>query len=94
VEIVHGCLIRISSAALAVHLAAQSGRTLSLDDFGTLYSSLAQLRALPLDRIKIDPACIVGIDRDEDVETILGAIGSVGHNLCRSRCRASTRPKC
>ncbi|EGD57730.1 diguanylate cyclase/phosphodiesterase [Novosphingobium nitrogenifigens DSM 19370] len=82
VEIVHGCLDQdfalLRSLFISLH---NQGVRLSLDDFGTLYSSLAQLRALPLDRIKIDPACIVGIDRDEDVETILGAIGSVGHNL-------------
>jgi len=30
----------------------------SLDDFGAVYSGLAQLRTLPFDRIKIDPSFI------------------------------------
>ena len=41
------------------------GVRLSLDDFGTGHSSLAYLKRLPLDEVKIDRAFVSGIVGDE-----------------------------
>ena len=57
------------------------GITVSLDDFGTGYSSIAQLRALPFDRIKIDRSFIASISSSADSKTIVEAITSLGRGM-------------
>lgn len=49
---------------------------LSIDDFGTGHSSLAQLRDIPFDELKIDRSFVHGIATDETVRAIYTA--SVG----------------
>ncbi|MFM2120588.1 MAG: hypothetical protein RL722_2056, partial [Pseudomonadota bacterium] len=60
----------------------QLGVQLSLDDFGTGFSSLAHLRQLPLDELKIDRSFIAGMnDRRDDreiVDAILGLARGLG----------------
>ena len=34
------------------------GASIAIDDFGTGYSNIARLRAMPLDRVKLDPSLI------------------------------------
>lgn len=50
------------------------GIKISLDDFGTSYSSLNYLRKLPIDKIKIDRSFIKDLDQDENVEAVVSAI--------------------
>ena len=55
------------------------GVSISIDDFGTGHSSLARLRTLPLDELKIDRSFISGIttdDRDLGVARLVFALGS------------------
>ncbi len=56
------------------------GAKIALDDFGTGHSSLAHVRALPLDKIKLDRSFISDIEKDEDA----GAIVDVMVEMCRS----------
>jgi two-component system CheB/CheR fusion protein len=60
----------------------QLGVQLSLDDFGTGFSSLAVLRQLPLDELKIDRSFIAGMtdqrDDREIVEAIVGLARALG----------------
>ncbi len=50
------------------------GVNLSIDDFGTEYSSLSRLKDLPIDRVKIDMSFIQGIGKSEKDETITKAV--------------------
>ena len=56
------------------------GVFVSIDDFGTEYSSLSRLKQLPVDRIKIDMQFVQGIDKNEKDR----AISKVIINLAKS----------
>lgn len=60
---------------------AARGVRLALDDFGTAYSSLAHLRRLPVQRIKIDCSFVRRIGQDREDEAVVRAIVSLGHTL-------------
>ncbi|QSX42732.1 putative bifunctional diguanylate cyclase/phosphodiesterase [Shewanella cyperi] len=51
-----------------------SGITFSIDDFGTGYTSLAMLKDLTVDEIKIDRSFVSGVEQDERSKTIVNAI--------------------
>ncbi len=55
--------------------------TLSLDDFGTAYSSLSQLGRLPLDVLKIDKSFIDDCVHNHRDHMIVRTIIQLGHNL-------------
>jgi diguanylate cyclase (GGDEF)-like protein/PAS domain S-box-containing protein len=57
------------------------GIALSLDDFGTGFSSLSCLKRLPLDQIKVDQAFVRDLASDPDDEAIVQAIVTMGHIL-------------
>lgn len=57
------------------------GVTLSLDDFGTAYSSLSQIRRLPLDIIKIDKSFINHCVQNRQDHMLVRTIIQLGHNL-------------
>jgi diguanylate cyclase (GGDEF)-like protein/PAS domain S-box-containing protein len=57
------------------------GISLSLDDFGTGSSSLAYLRELPVQELKIDKSFILGMDEDAEAATIVTTIVDLAHNL-------------
>ena len=57
------------------------GIELSLDDFGTGSSSLAYLRELPVQELKIDKSFILGMDEDDEAATIVRTIVDLAHNL-------------
>ncbi len=57
------------------------GFTISIDDFGTQYSSLAYLKKLPINRIKIDRSFVGGIARDNKDEAIILAMLLIANRL-------------
>jgi diguanylate cyclase (GGDEF)-like protein len=59
------------------------GVRLSIDDFGTGYTSLAYLKRLPVDEIKIDKSFVMNMLADDDDATIVQSIISLAHNMRR-----------
>jgi diguanylate cyclase (GGDEF)-like protein/PAS domain S-box-containing protein len=57
------------------------GIRMAIDDFGTGYASLANLRQLPLDTIKIDPSFVAGLGHDETLTLLTRTVVHVGHEL-------------
>jgi diguanylate cyclase (GGDEF)-like protein len=57
------------------------GVLLSLDDFGTGFSSLLHLQQIPLSAVKLDQRFIANIDRDPAAERFLAALLTLGHDL-------------
>ncbi len=61
-------------------LAARKVR-LAIDDFGRGLSSIPRLRHYPLKAVKLDPALVSGVGRDEDSEAIVEAISGLAATL-------------
>jgi EAL domain-containing protein (putative c-di-GMP-specific phosphodiesterase class I) len=57
------------------------GVRLAIDDFGTGYASLAYLRELPVDIIKIDPSFVSGLGGDPTLTLLTRTIAQVGRDL-------------
>ena len=57
------------------------GIRMAIDDFGTGYASLANLRQLPLDTIKIDPSFVAGLGHDETLTLLTRTVVQVGREL-------------
>ncbi len=57
------------------------GVTLSIDDFGTEYSSLSRLKMLPVDRIKMDIQFVRGIDGTSKDKAITKVIINLAKNM-------------
>ena len=58
-----------------------AGARVSLDDFGTGFSGLSQIRDLPLDKIKIDKSFVDGICRDPRSAALVRSIVDMGRRL-------------
>ncbi|MGC4019139.1 MAG: EAL domain-containing protein [Muricomes sp.] len=59
----------------------QFGISISIDDFGTGYSSLSRIKALPIDRIKIDMQFVQGIEGSEKDQAITKIIINLAKSL-------------
>lgn len=57
------------------------GVRLAIDDFGTGYASLAYLRDLPVDVIKIDPSFVAGLGADDTLTLLTSTIVRLGRDL-------------
>ena len=55
------------------------GLRLSVDDYGTGYSSLAQLKHLPVDELKIDKSFVLELPNSQDDATIVRSTIELGH---------------
>jgi EAL domain-containing protein (putative c-di-GMP-specific phosphodiesterase class I) len=68
----------IVDALAEVH---RTGVRMAIDDFGTGYASLAYLRRLPLDIIKIDPSFVAGLGHDDTLTLLTRTVVQVGREL-------------
>jgi diguanylate cyclase (GGDEF)-like protein len=57
------------------------GVVLGIDDFGTGFSSLGQLKRLPVDVVKIDKSFVLNMAHDENDDVIVRSTIELGHNL-------------
>ena len=57
------------------------GIKISIDDYGTGYSSLAQLKQLPVHELKIDKSFIQRLEHDEDDQIIVRSTIELAHNM-------------
>jgi diguanylate cyclase (GGDEF)-like protein len=60
---------------------AGMGLEISIDDYGTGYSSLAYLKRLPISELKIDRSFVMNITSDQKDALIIGSTVELGHNL-------------
>jgi diguanylate cyclase (GGDEF)-like protein len=82
VEITEDALIHDSKMARGVLDGLRAlGMTVSLDDFGTGFSSLYHLRELPFDKVKIDKSFMRALDTDADSARYVAAIIGLCHAL-------------
>ncbi|HVM26865.1 MAG TPA: EAL domain-containing protein [Mycobacteriales bacterium] len=65
----------------AVQTLAAAGIACSVDDFGTGWSSLAYLRELPVNRLKLDRAFNRDVDRDDKDAAIVGGVVQMAHAI-------------
>ncbi len=74
-EITESCTMRDPTTAIkALHDLRDLGLRISMDDFGIGYSSLAHVKDLPLDTLKIDRSLIRGVTRSRSDAAIATAI--------------------
>jgi len=59
----------------------EHGMKLSIDDYGTGYSSLAQLKQLPVHELKIDKSFIQRLEHDDDDQIIVRSTIELAHNM-------------
>jgi len=59
----------------------QMGVKISIDDFGSGYSSLAYLKQLPVDELKIDRSFVIGIAPTAEETAIVRSAIEIGHSL-------------
>lgn len=67
--------------AAALSELADAGVGIILDDFGTGASSLAQLKRLPFDSVKIDRTFVSALTEDKEDQTIVRAIAGLADGL-------------
>jgi photoactive yellow protein len=81
IEITESMLLRMTaSVKSALNALDRGGIQLSLDDFGTGFSSMAYLRELPISTLKIDREFIRGIETPRD-RNLIGGMIAMAHSI-------------
>jgi diguanylate cyclase (GGDEF)-like protein len=81
-EITEGVLIEDFDRGLGLLRRLKGlGVRISMDDFGSGYSSLSYLQAFPFDKIKIDRAFVMNLGRNPQSAAIVRAVIGLGHGL-------------
>ncbi|MBX3567843.1 MAG: bifunctional diguanylate cyclase/phosphodiesterase [Rhizobiaceae bacterium] len=74
----------IENPGQALHVLRQikaMGVRIAMDDFGTGYSSLSTMFSFPFDKIKIDRAFLLELDRRPNAASVIETVIELGHKL-------------
>lgn len=80
-EVTESIFVDITQNAGLLHEIRALGIQISIDDFGTEYSSFNYIKHLPIDTLKIDRSFIRDIHSNSDSRAIVKAIITVAHTL-------------
>jgi EAL domain-containing protein (putative c-di-GMP-specific phosphodiesterase class I) len=82
IEITENAVLAHPDRARAVlQTLSHAGVRITIDDFGTGFSSLANLRQLPVQEIKIDRSFVRDMALDQDDHTVVRAVVDLAHRL-------------
>jgi EAL domain-containing protein (putative c-di-GMP-specific phosphodiesterase class I) len=71
----------VDHTTATLHRLREMSVKVSIDDFGTGFSSLSYLKRFPIDKLKIDQSFIRHLSSDENDTAITNAIITLGHSL-------------
>ncbi|UVO53032.1 bifunctional diguanylate cyclase/phosphodiesterase [Sphingomonas sp. SUN039] len=81
-EVSEAVLMECSPAVLdRIGQLRRDGATIAIDDFGSGLSSLARLRSLPFDTVKLDASLIAGMEGDQAARDVVQAVITLVHGL-------------
>jgi diguanylate cyclase (GGDEF)-like protein len=81
-EVTESAIMLDSDAARTILRQLHSmGIHIAIDDFGVGYTSLAQLKDLPISELKIDKSFVLAMQSDQANELIVRSVVDLGHNL-------------
>jgi diguanylate cyclase len=82
IELTEGTVMAYPGLALGILQKLRAiGVRLSLDDYGTGYSSMAYLKNLPVNELKIDLGFVQGLTADTNDALLVRSATDLGHNL-------------
>ena len=82
IELTERTLFEISDETIStLDVLRKQGMKISIDDFGTEYSSLSYLKKLPITTLKIDKSFISGLPDDKDDQALVKSIIIIAHSL-------------
>ncbi len=82
IEITETTLMRnVGETARRLTAIKDLGVRIAIDDFGTGYSSLAHLQRFPVDALKIDRSFIMGLQNNQEGETLIHTLVQLGKAL-------------
>ncbi len=82
IEITESALMdRLTAAPAAIAALRRAGVQISIDDFGTGHSSLANLRRLPINTLKIDRSFVEDIEASREAHDIVATIIAMANTL-------------
>jgi EAL domain-containing protein (putative c-di-GMP-specific phosphodiesterase class I) len=82
IEVTESMLMNdIDSVIAQLNNIKKTGSTVTIDDFGSGYSSLSYLKSLPVDILKIDQSFVYDIPEDLNAMEIASAVIAVAHKL-------------
>lgn len=81
-EVTESVIMQDAARALSIMLSLRAlGVRLSIDDFGSGYSSLAALKTFPFDRLKMDRSLVEALPADKTAVAIASAVISLAQTL-------------